>query len=128
MSDGYSQWFDGDEDHLLEEGYFYLVVSHRHDPKLSDSIESFFSSAAVEGLIAVDTPCEKGCFFRPSQSPGIMTLKGTNIALDHDRAANACLEHLVELGHRRIAFIKGQVFIPTPGALASDREAALRLD
>jgi Periplasmic binding proteins and sugar binding domain of LacI family len=36
--------------------------------------------------------------------------KVTNILLDHGRAAELALEHLFKLGHRRIAFIKGQEF------------------
>jgi len=39
----------------------------------------------------------------------------TNIVLDHKRAARLALEHLKELGHEEIAFIKGQV-------LSSDSE------
>jgi DNA-binding LacI/PurR family transcriptional regulator len=40
-------------------------------------------------------------------------VKGVNrILLDQDRAAKIALEHLMELGHRRIAFIKGQTFVP----------------
>jgi LacI family transcriptional regulator len=34
----------------------------------------------------------------------------TNILLDHDRAAELALRHLQQLGHERIAFIKGQEF------------------
>ncbi|HET8921750.1 MAG TPA: substrate-binding domain-containing protein [Candidatus Acidoferrum sp.] len=34
----------------------------------------------------------------------------TNIVLNHARAARLALEHLARLGHRKIAFIKGQVF------------------
>jgi len=34
----------------------------------------------------------------------------TNILLDHARASELALEHLVKQGHRRIAFIKGQEF------------------
>jgi LacI family transcriptional regulator len=32
--------------------------------------------------------------------------------LDHHRAAEIALKHLVDLGHRQIAFIKGQDFVP----------------
>ncbi len=34
----------------------------------------------------------------------------TNIVLDHELAATLALEHLLELGHKNIAFIKGQDF------------------
>lgn len=46
-------------------------------------------------------------FFRKVLSPANCR---ANIALDHDRAATLALEHLFELGHRQIAFVKGQVF------------------
>jgi LacI family transcriptional regulator len=36
----------------------------------------------------------------------------TRILLDHHRAAEIALQHLVDLGHRQIAFIKGQDFVP----------------
>jgi LacI family transcriptional regulator len=34
----------------------------------------------------------------------------TNIVLDHELAAKLAMEHLAELGHQKIAFIKGQEF------------------
>jgi LacI family transcriptional regulator len=34
----------------------------------------------------------------------------TNIVLDHAHAAQIALKHLLQLGHRKIAFIKGQEF------------------
>jgi LacI family transcriptional regulator len=38
-------------------------------------------------------------------------MKGvTNIVLNHQRAAEVALKHLFHLGHRRVAFIKGQEF------------------
>ncbi len=83
----------------------------------------------VEGLIAVDTP-----HLRPSLSP-IVCVSGhdsapgmTNIILDHERATMLALEHLIELGHRRIAVIKGQDFSSdTEVRWAATRDAAKRL-
>jgi len=45
----------GIEDHLLEEGYFYFVVSHRHRSELIEEYPLLRSSGQLEGLIAVDT-------------------------------------------------------------------------
>src|SRR5882672_8933525 len=109
LSDGYSAMvLSGIEDHLLQEGYFYLVASHRHDPKLLEQYRKLLFERRVEGLIAVDTPCEKGL---PLPTVGVSRhddVEGvTNIALDHNRAASLALEHLIGLGHRQIAFIKG---------------------
>ena len=59
----------------------------------------------------MDTPCEQGhrlptvAVSRHDEVEGV-----TNISLDHTKAARLALEHLVALGHRQIAFIKGQVF------------------
>jgi len=50
---------------------------------------------------------------RPPSLPTVVVaghreLEGvTNIVLDHDRAVSLALQHLVELGHRRVAFMKG---------------------
>jgi LacI family transcriptional regulator len=55
--------------------------------------------------------------------PGI-----TNVVLDHRRAAVLALEHLLQLGHRRIAFIKGQPFSSdTETRWSSIRDAARKL-
>jgi LacI family transcriptional regulator len=62
-------------------------------------------------LIAVDTPWDQQISIPVVAVSGRGQAKGiTNIVLDHDRAAELALEHLYHLGHRRIAFIKGQAF------------------
>jgi DNA-binding LacI/PurR family transcriptional regulator len=112
ISDGYaSMVMSGIEDQLLQEGYLYFVASHRHKPDLIDEYPKLLLSRAVDGLIAVDTPCD-----RPLPVP-VVAVSGhrhtegvTNIVLNHERAAFVALEHLAALGHRRVAFIKGQAF------------------
>ncbi len=131
LSDGYSAMvLTGIEDHLLEKGYLYLVASHRHGSDLIEQNRKLLFERQVEGLIAVDTPCEDGwslpvvAISRHDEREGV-----TNIALDHDRAATLALEHLVQLGHKNIAFIKGQVFSSdTEVRWLAIREAAQRLD
>ncbi len=112
ISEGYAALvMSGIEDHLLEEGYFYFVVSHRHRPDLIEEYPHLLQQRAVEGLIAVDTACRKGVPIPVVAVSGHREVEGvTNIALDHPRAAQLALEHLANLGHRRIAFIKGQEF------------------
>jgi LacI family transcriptional regulator len=78
---------------------------------LIDEYPRLLQQRAVEGLIAVDTVCQKGVPIPVVAVSGHRELEGvTNIVLDHPRAANLALEHLVNLGHRKIAFIKGQEF------------------
>jgi DNA-binding LacI/PurR family transcriptional regulator len=118
ISEGYATLvMSGIEDHLLEEGYIYLVVSHRHRPDLIEEYPRLLQQRAVEGLIAVDTACQKGVPIPVVAVSGHREIEGvTNIVLDHALAAKLALDHLMQLGHRKIAFIKGQEF-------SSDTEA-----
>ena len=112
VSDGYSaSVMSGVEDHLLQEGYFYFVVSHRHRADLIDEYPRLFLERSVDGLIAVDTPWTLSLSVPVVTVSGHNHVKGvTNIVLDHVRAAEIALKHLAHLGHRDIAFIKGQEF------------------
>jgi DNA-binding LacI/PurR family transcriptional regulator len=70
-----------------------------------------FLERSVDGLIAVDTPWHLNLSVPVVTVSGHNDVKGvTNIVLNHQRAAEVALKHLVHLGHRRIAFIKGQQF------------------
>jgi DNA-binding LacI/PurR family transcriptional regulator len=112
VSDGYSaSVMSGVEDYLLQEGYFYFVASHRHRADLIDEYPRMFLERSVDGLIAVDTPWHLNLSVPVVTVSGHNNVKGvTNIVLDHRRAAEVALKHLVHLGHRQIAFMKGQEF------------------
>jgi DNA-binding LacI/PurR family transcriptional regulator len=112
ISEGYAALvMSGIEDHLLQEGYFYFVVSHRHRNDLIEEYSRLLQQRAVEGLIAVDTSCQEGLPIPVVAVSGHRELPGvTNIMLNHERAARLAMDHLEKLGHRKIAFIKGQAF------------------
>jgi DNA-binding LacI/PurR family transcriptional regulator len=112
VSDGYSaSVMSGVEDHLLNEGYFYFVASHRHRPDLIDEYPRMFLERSVDGFIGVDTPWTLALSVPVVTVSGHNQVKGvTNVVLDHRRAAEVALHHLHELGHRHVAFIKGQEF------------------
>lgn len=112
VSEGYEAMvLSGIEDHLLQEGYFYFVVSHRHQPDLIDEYPQLLLGRAIEGLIAIDTPCHDSLAIPVVTVSGHREVEGvTNIVLNHQRAAALAVGHLLELGHRRIAIIKGQSF------------------
>lgn len=112
ISEGYAACvLGGIEDALLEEKFFYFVVSHRHRPELLESYPHLLLSRAVEGIIAVDTPIEEELPVPVVAVSGhSRTRRILNIELDHLAAAQYALSHLAELGHRRIAFIRGQTF------------------
>jgi DNA-binding LacI/PurR family transcriptional regulator len=112
VSEGYAALvLSGIEDHLLQEGYFYFVVSHRHRADLIEEYPSLLQQRAVEGLIAVDTYLTEPCHIPAVAISGHRELPDvTNIVLDHNLAAHLALEHLQKLAHVRIALIKGQDF------------------
>ena len=131
VSDGYSaSVMSGVEDYLLQEGYFYFVVSHRHRADLIDEYPRLFIERSVDGLIAVDTPWTLSLSVPVVTVSGHNQVKGvTNIVLDHARAAEIALKHLFQLGHRQIAFIKGQEFSSdTAVRWTSIEKAARQLD
>ena len=130
LSDGYSAMvLSGVEDHLLKEGFFYFVASHRHRPELIERCPQFFLERCVEGMIAVDTPQRRPSLLPVVSVSGHDNIPGvTNIALNHERAARLALEHLIDQGHRRIAVIKGQDFSSdTTERWGAIRDAARRL-
>lgn len=112
VSDGYSaSVMSGVEDYLLQEGYFYFVASHRHRADLIDEYPRMFLERSVDGLIGVDTPWHLNLSVPVVTVSGHNDVKGvSNIVLNHQRAAELALKHLVHLGHRQIAFMKGQEF------------------
>jgi len=112
ISEGYAALvMSGIEDHLLQENYFYFVVSHRHREELIDEYPLLLQQRAVEGLIAVDTAITGAAQVPLVAVSGHREVPGvTNIVLDHARAAQLAMEHLTKLGHKQIAFIKGQEF------------------
>ena len=62
-------------------------------------------------MIAVDTAYQDDALIPVVAVSGHRDAKGvTNIVLDHACAAKLALEHLAQLGHRNVAFIKGQEF------------------
>src|SRR5205814_8288242 len=101
VSEGYAALvLSGIEDHLLQEGYFYFVASHRHRPDLIDEYPQLFLARSVDGLIAVDTPWHHDLSVPVVTVSGHNEVKGvTNIILDHQRAAEVALNHLSQLGH-----------------------------
>jgi DNA-binding LacI/PurR family transcriptional regulator len=112
VSEGYAALvMSGIEQYLLKEGYFYLVASHHHRSDLIEEYPQMLMGRFVDGLIAVDTP------WHHDLPVPVLTVSGhnpasgvSNILLDHKRAAELALRHLQQLGHERIAFIKGQEF------------------
>ncbi len=100
----------GIETYLRENDYFLLAVAHRHDLNLQHSYADLLTSRGVEGLITIDTSVDEPPLVPTVAVAGHQRVENvTNIVLDHRRAARLVLQHLSDLGHRRIAFLRGQL-------------------
>lgn len=98
----------GVEDYVRQKDYFFITGVHRHDPKLFQKYERLLMERGVEGIIAVDLHLPYALQVPTVAIAGHQQYEGvTNIVLDHHRAAQLALQHLVNLGHREIAVLRG---------------------
>ncbi len=109
LNDSYAtQVLAGVEAYLIEEGYFYLIASHQRKPDLIEEYSSLLMDRSVEGFILIDTVLRHGMKLPVVSVAGHRTIEGvTDVVLDQRRAAELTLRHLFQLGHRKIAFMRG---------------------
>jgi DNA-binding LacI/PurR family transcriptional regulator len=101
----------GIEEYLREKDYFFLTVVHRHNPELLNRYSQLLMQRGVEGFITVDMQLTESLLLPTVAVPGHKSFPGvTNIVLDHQHAARSALTLLLQLGHKNIAFMKGQLF------------------
>ncbi len=112
LSDGYHTLvMSGIGDHLMREGYFYFSAHHRHKPDMIEEYPRLLLGRGVEGIVAIDTALTHELPIPVVAVAGHRKITGvTNVMLDHRRAAELSLRHLHQLGHRHIAFMRGQSF------------------
>lgn len=112
LSDGYSAMvLNGVESALSTAEYFYLTASHLHREDLLEKLPRVLIERQVEGIIAVDTPIRFNPTLPVVNVSGHDEIDGvTNVVLNHQHAAELGIGHLYNLGHRRIAALKGQEF------------------
>jgi DNA-binding LacI/PurR family transcriptional regulator len=112
LGDGYhTQVLRGASALLLEQGYFYFIAQHAHEPEMVQQYAQMLLSRGAEGLLVIDTALETTLPVPAVAVAGHRTLPGvTNVVLDHRLAAELSLGHLRALGHTQIAFMRGQPF------------------
>jgi DNA-binding LacI/PurR family transcriptional regulator len=112
LADGYhAEVMTGIGDRLLEEKYFYFIAHHRHRPDLIAQYPRMLISRGAEGLITIDTNLVDKLPLPVVAIAGHRCMSGvTNVVLDHHRAAELSLRHLYDVGHRTIAFMRGQPY------------------
>jgi len=112
LSDGYSAMvLNGVEAALSAADYFYLTASHMRREDLLEKLPRVLMERQVDGIIAVDTPIRFDPLLPVVNVSGHEDIDGvTNVVLNHGHAAELGIGHLYNLGHRRIAALKGQEF------------------
>ncbi len=109
ISEGYAaEIMNGVETYLREAGYFYLLASHRSKQDQLEEYLRLLQDRHVEGFIVLAARLERPLDLPTIAISGHRELEGVaNVVLDERLGATLALEHLKELGHRRIAFFRG---------------------
>ena len=110
ISEGYySALLSSIEVQLMAADYFFFVASHRWDRALLGRLPANLLSRGAEGLIFINTPCDAELSLPSVRIGGSKPHRNsTNLCLDEERGTWLALEHLYSLGHRQIAFIRGE--------------------
>ena len=113
LGDGYhTQVMSGIGDQLMSAGYFYFTAHHRHQPSLIEEYTRMFIGRRAQGIIAIDTLLDHPILVPVVAVAGHRQHCGSDQCRGRSRpaAAELTLTHLYSLGHRQIAFMRGQPF------------------
>jgi LacI family transcriptional regulator len=123
---------EGAETTLRDAGYSMLLTNSEGDPALDASHVKLFERRQVDGLIL--------SLARDDHSPTLellgrvavpmvvvdrdvpVAIEASRVLADHRKGMRAAVEHLVDLGHRRIGLIVGQSIRPTTERVAALEE------
>ncbi len=98
----------GIEKFLRQNDYFFITGVHHHKRDLLEAYSDMLVQRGVEGFITVDLNFEYSPALPTVAVSGHSQTEGiTNVVLNHHGAVFAALKHLLDLGHRDIAFMRG---------------------
>jgi DNA-binding LacI/PurR family transcriptional regulator len=99
----------GIESALRDTEYLFLTAVHRHDREVMRKYAQMLLLRGAEGFIIVDSQFTEGLQLPTVAIAGHKAVENvTNLVVNQERAAYLALCHLKDLGHREIAFIRGQ--------------------
>ncbi len=118
ITDAYcTQILRGIENHLRPSGYFPIAADLQNDKSQFQRCVDLLLGRRVEGFIAVANPvyldtallAEFAKRSIPAVAIGRELQRGpvSSIVVDNEAGARQAIQHLYELGHSRIAFVKG---------------------
>lgn len=115
LSEGYfTSVMSGVVQELTHAHYFYFTACHDWKRENIEQYPRMLVERAVDGFLLLNTPADQIEVPVPvvAISAHSQFQNVTNIVLDHHKAVEIALLHLYELGHRRIAFMRGPRAIP----------------
>jgi DNA-binding LacI/PurR family transcriptional regulator len=118
LSEGYfTRVMSGVVEELNHAHYFFFTACHYWNKELMERYPRMLIERAVDGFLVLNTAVDELAMPVPvvAISAHSVAPKMTNIVLDHTIAARLALKHLYDLGHRRIAFMRGPKAIPDSG-------------
>ncbi|MFG3441251.1 LacI family DNA-binding transcriptional regulator [Nonomuraea sp. NPDC047897] len=129
----YAEFLDGLQESLHGDGLRMLIGNSQWDPAFEDEAVTAFLELRVDGLVLLGiAPTSETLMEATSYTPTVVVgerdieLGGVDIVVDDDRhGARLAVDHLVELGHRRIAHIEGALPSRCEGYLVAMRRHAL---
>src|SRR5947209_2678210 len=98
------------EDEAFRRGYLVLVASTNNDPRRERAAVTAFTARRIDGLILVPTSGGQG-FLKALDTPVVCAdrmargLAADTVTVDNRGAARQAVGHLLEHGHRRIAYL-----------------------
>ena len=136
LSEGYfTRVMSGVVEQLTAAHYFYFTACHDWKKELIEQYPRMLVERAVDGFLLLNTPADAIQVPVPvvAISAHSAVENVTNIVLDHHSAVKQALMHLHDLGHSKIAFMRGPRAIPDSeyrweSILEVAREIGLRID
>jgi len=144
ITDAYcTQIFRGIENHLRSSGYFPIAADLQNDKSQLQRCVDLLLGRRVEGFIAVANPvyldttllAEFAKRNIPAVAIGRELQRGpvSSIVVDNETGTRQAIQHLYELGHVKIAFIKGPAILVDTvqrwrGIENFARDAGLKID
>jgi DNA-binding LacI/PurR family transcriptional regulator len=99
----------GIESALSCKNYFFLTVVHRQDPQVIEQYSQILIDRGVEGIITVDVNLPSAPALPTVAVAGQFRTSGVvNVVLDYKKAARLALQHLLQLHHKDIAYLRGR--------------------
>ena len=136
LSEGYfTRVMSGVVEQLTAAHYFYFTACHDWKKELIEQYPRMLVERAVDGFLLLNTPAD--AIEVPVPVVAISAHSAvdnvTNIVLDHHAAVEQALKHLYDLGHRKIAFMRGPRAIPDSeyrweSILEISREMGLKIE